>query len=262
MDDKDNTESGLSKILARINEIDQRIGRLEGSNSSEMEKLSSHITHLEDIGRVQHDVDSKVQQLRKEIQAEGERVKRNIVGSIGLLAAVLSLLGFFGFKYYAEASFKRIYEHEIKDALGKTKTDADDHLNTIKNLKDSAVTNFEALQHNRLVVLQTDFGVTGHLVGQLKSLIYNSNPQARIDTITQNISKFSVREASVVLWRAVKHFPDETIFLAITDSGEHHYQAIAVKTENPVPLLCRPLQRHVRPGPQRNRRRPVSNRAH
>lgn len=70
-----------------------------------------------------------------------------------------------------------------------------------------------------LVALLTDYGTTGFYAGALEGSIYSANPEARISTITHQVSAFNVAEGSYILAQAAREFPPGTVFAAEVDPG-------------------------------------------
>ncbi|UEC42714.1 MAG: Chlorinase [Methanothrix sp.] len=70
-----------------------------------------------------------------------------------------------------------------------------------------------------LVALLTDYGTTGFYAGALEGSIYSANPEARISTITHQVSAFDVAEGSYILAQAAREFPPGTVFAAEVDPG-------------------------------------------
>lgn len=66
-----------------------------------------------------------------------------------------------------------------------------------------------------LVMLLTDFGERGYLLGALKGSIYTAAPGVRLDSITNSIERFDVGEAAWVLALAAEGFPPGTVFVAV-----------------------------------------------
>ena len=70
-----------------------------------------------------------------------------------------------------------------------------------------------------LVVLLTDYGTSDYYVGALEGSIYSENPQARISTITHQVSSFNIAQGSYILAQAAREFPPGTVFAAEVDPG-------------------------------------------
>ncbi len=84
-----------------------------------------------------------------------------------------------------------------------------------------------------LIMLLTDFGDKGYLLGSLKGAIYKHFPGARIDSITNAISKFDVDEAAQTLVLSTADYPPGTIFVVVVDPGMGRPRTpIAMETEN------------------------------
>ncbi len=84
-----------------------------------------------------------------------------------------------------------------------------------------------------LIMLLTDFGSTGYMLGSLKGAIYKHFPGARVDTITNDIRKFDVDEAAQTLVLSTADYPPGTIFVVVVDPGLGRPRTpIAMETEN------------------------------
>lgn len=70
-----------------------------------------------------------------------------------------------------------------------------------------------------LVVLLTDYGTSGFRAGALEGSIYAANPEARISTITHEISAFNVAEGSYILAQAARYYPPGAVFVAEVNPG-------------------------------------------
>ena len=69
-----------------------------------------------------------------------------------------------------------------------------------------------------MIVLLTDFGESEY-VGIMRGVIASISPQSQILDLTHSISPQSIREGAWVLLKSYKHFPEETIFVAVIDPG-------------------------------------------
>ena len=84
-----------------------------------------------------------------------------------------------------------------------------------------------------LVVLLTDFGERGYLLGALKGSVYSHAPGVRVDSISNSIERFDVQEASWTLALAAESFPEGTIFVAVVSpdkSGPRPPIALATRS--------------------------------
>ena len=70
-----------------------------------------------------------------------------------------------------------------------------------------------------LLVLMTDFGEKDFYIGAIKGAIYKVNPNARIDYISNYISKFNVEEGAYTLLKSAVEYPAGTIFVVVVDPG-------------------------------------------
>lgn len=72
---------------------------------------------------------------------------------------------------------------------------------------------------NPIITLTTDYGTADHLVGTLKGVILNINPDATIVDITHEIAPFDVLDAALTIAQVSKYFPPRTIHAVIVDPG-------------------------------------------
>jgi len=85
---------------------------------------------------------------------------------------------------------------------------------------------------NNLVTLTSDFGAS-YYVGEMKGVVKRVNPKAEVVDITHNVSRHSIVEGAFILSRAWRHFPKNTVHVAVVDPGVGSgRKAVAVETEN------------------------------
>jgi len=72
---------------------------------------------------------------------------------------------------------------------------------------------------NRPIALLTDFGLTDHYVGSLKSVILNINPKAVIFDLTHEVHPQNIREGAYILSAIYHYLPQGTIVVAVVDPG-------------------------------------------
>lgn len=70
-----------------------------------------------------------------------------------------------------------------------------------------------------IIVLLTDFGESDFYVGVMKGVIFSINLGARVETITNQVEPFNVKEGAYILENTYPFYPRGTIFLAIVDPG-------------------------------------------
>lgn len=88
-------------------------------------------------------------------------------------------------------------------------------------------------QTNGLVIMITDFGVKDFYVGAMKGAMYKVFPQAKIDEISHEVSKFDIKEGAYTLAKAAPEFPTGTVFVGVIDPGVGtQRKPIAMKTKN------------------------------
>ncbi|MDD5476507.1 MAG: S-adenosyl-l-methionine hydroxide adenosyltransferase family protein, partial [Syntrophales bacterium] len=68
-----------------------------------------------------------------------------------------------------------------------------------------------------IIVLLTDFGESDFYVGVMKGVIFSINHEARVETITNQVEPFNVKEGAYILENTYPYYPRGTIFLVIVD---------------------------------------------
>ena len=72
----------------------------------------------------------------------------------------------------------------------------------------------------------TDFGTSGNYVAQMKGVVLGINPHAALVDMTHQIAPQDVRQAALVLDRAVDAFPPGTVHVAVIDPGVGSHRAL------------------------------------
>jgi hypothetical protein len=70
-----------------------------------------------------------------------------------------------------------------------------------------------------MIVLFTDFGVTGPYLGQMKAVLYSAAPKAPIIDLFADAPNFDSVAAGYLLAAYVSEFPVGTVFLGVVDPG-------------------------------------------
>ncbi len=70
-----------------------------------------------------------------------------------------------------------------------------------------------------IIALLTDFGLTDHFVGVVKSILLDLVPSVRFIDLTHGITPGGIREGAYTLWAAAPYLPPGAIVLAIVDPG-------------------------------------------
>lgn len=71
----------------------------------------------------------------------------------------------------------------------------------------------------KMIVLQTDFGLSDGSVATMKGVIRRIDPKVGIIDLTHSVSPYDVKEAAFLLLTSYWHFPPETIFVSVIDPG-------------------------------------------
>ena len=211
---------GIQKTVAVI---DERIGVKFHERSLLLRKELGDDTVKDVRGHIAED-------LRKLVDSIDDTIDRRLRQSFVIAGIVLAALGAFGY-FGLQASISQVIlshidEKQFEGHIQKTRDQAAAQLESIRKLQE------ETSRRTSVIVLQTDFGMKSAYMGALIGSIYSSNPASRIAVITSEISDFDTLEAAWTLWRAAKHFPGNTIFLAITNPGGLTADPIVVRTKN------------------------------
>jgi S-adenosylmethionine hydrolase len=68
-----------------------------------------------------------------------------------------------------------------------------------------------------VISLTTDFGLSDPYVAEMKAVILNLCPDARIVDISHNVDKFDIRIGAFILTCAAPYFPEGTVHVAVID---------------------------------------------
>ena len=84
-----------------------------------------------------------------------------------------------------------------------------------------------------IIALLSDLGTRDYFIGAIKGSILSVNPDAKIVDITHEVPKYDVRGAAFTLTKAVKVFPEGTIFITVVDPGVGtDRKCVLLKTKN------------------------------
>ena len=70
-------------------------------------------------------------------------------------------------------------------------------------------------ENNMPIVLLTDFGSEDYRVSQLKGIIFNNNPEARLIDASHSVPAFDIPTGAFILDIAAKEFPRNVVFVGI-----------------------------------------------
>ncbi|MFH1055095.1 MAG: SAM-dependent chlorinase/fluorinase [Candidatus Altiarchaeota archaeon] len=83
----------------------------------------------------------------------------------------------------------------------------------------------------QLITLTTDFHGS-YYVGEMKGVVRKVNPLADVIDITHSVSRHNIIEGAFILSRIWRHFPKNTVHVAVVDPGVgSQRKAVAVETE-------------------------------
>jgi S-adenosylmethionine hydrolase len=199
-------ENKLHDLSCSVNELKKRL-QDEVSQTAKM-------WVLEEMKRCGDSIDDKIE----------KRFKTAFIFA-GSILIVLGGLGYLGL----QTSLPRM----VRQSVG---TSTSTEIESIRKNAVNALGDIEkaqiAAKSNPLIVLQTDYGTKAPYMGTLMGVIYNINPQARVQVITSEIEDFDVRNAAWVLWRASRFYPPGTIFVVITNPGGLTSRPVLIITNN------------------------------
>lgn len=70
-----------------------------------------------------------------------------------------------------------------------------------------------------IITLTTDYGISDHLVGAIRGVILNINPDATIVDITHGVLAHDILDGALAIGQAYKYFPPRTIHMVVVDPG-------------------------------------------
>jgi S-adenosylmethionine hydrolase len=70
-----------------------------------------------------------------------------------------------------------------------------------------------------MIVLNTDFGLEGPYIGQVKAVLHRDAPQTFVVDLFSDLPAFEPQLAAYLLASFVSRFPDESVFLCVVDPG-------------------------------------------
>jgi S-adenosylmethionine hydrolase len=70
-----------------------------------------------------------------------------------------------------------------------------------------------------IITLTTDFGTADHLVGSMKGVILNINPEAEIVDITHGVMPHDILDGALAIGQAYRYYPARTIHVVVVDPG-------------------------------------------
>ncbi|RJS82196.1 hypothetical protein CW707_01655 [Candidatus Bathyarchaeota archaeon] len=78
---------------------------------------------------------------------------------------------------------------------------------------------FKMPMNTPIITLTTDFGLKDPYVAEMKAVILNIKPDAKIVDITHEIEKFNIKMGAYILASATPYFPKDTIHVVVVDPG-------------------------------------------
>src|SRR5438105_1222802 len=72
---------------------------------------------------------------------------------------------------------------------------------------------------NKIVVLQTDFGLKDGAVSEMKGVAMGVSPDLKLFDLTHEIPAYNIWEAACRLEQTVRYWPEGTVFVSVVDPG-------------------------------------------
>jgi len=86
---------------------------------------------------------------------------------------------------------------------------------------------------NKLLVLQTDFGLADGAVSAMQGVAYSVAPEVTISHLTYEIEPYNIYDASYRLLQTIDYWPAGTVFVSVVDPGVgSQRRSIVAKTKN------------------------------
>jgi S-adenosyl-L-methionine hydrolase (adenosine-forming) len=70
-----------------------------------------------------------------------------------------------------------------------------------------------------IITLTTDYGIADHLVGAMKGVILNINPEAEIIDIGHSVRPYDILDGALTIGHAYRYYPRGTIHVVVVDPG-------------------------------------------
>jgi S-adenosylmethionine hydrolase len=82
------------------------------------------------------------------------------------------------------------------------------------------------------IAMITDFGLTDPYVGQIKGVLAGHAPAARLVDICHDVAPYGIAQAAFFLQASWRHFPPNTVFMAVVDPGVGGPRRVACLTKH------------------------------
>ena len=69
---------------------------------------------------------------------------------------------------------------------------------------------------HQVITLTTDFGLADHVVGAMKGVILNINPEVGIVDLSHHVSSHDIFDGAFTLAQSYRYFPSDTIHLVVS----------------------------------------------
>jgi S-adenosyl-L-methionine hydrolase (adenosine-forming) len=70
-----------------------------------------------------------------------------------------------------------------------------------------------------IITLTTDYGATDHLVGAMKGVILNINPDAKVVDVSHSVIPYDILDGALMIGQAYRFYPPRTIHVVVVDPG-------------------------------------------
>ena len=70
-----------------------------------------------------------------------------------------------------------------------------------------------------IITLTTDYGINDHLVGSMKGVILNINPEVMLIDITHGVMSHDILDGAITIGQAYRYYPPKTVHVVVVDPG-------------------------------------------
>jgi len=70
-----------------------------------------------------------------------------------------------------------------------------------------------------IITLTTDYGINDHLVGSMKGVILNINPEVTLIDITHGVLAHDILDGAITVAQASRYYPAKTVHVVVVDPG-------------------------------------------
>ena len=93
---------------------------------------------------------------------------------------------------------------------------------------------------NKLLVLQSDFGVVDGAVSAMIGVALSVDPEIKIYDLSHSITPFNIFEASYRLFQSIQYWPEGSVFVSVVDPGVGSNRTSVVALTNTNHIVVTP----------------------